>query len=40
VGDLSLGLALGEQVSSLHPAAFQPLQISRVPEDPALWCDS
>jgi hypothetical protein len=40
VGDLSLGLALGEQVSSLQAAAFQPLEISRVPEYPALWCDS
>jgi hypothetical protein len=35
-GDLGAGLALGEQVSGLQPAAFQPLQISGVSEHPAL----
>jgi hypothetical protein len=39
-GDLSAGLALGEQVGGLQPAAFQPLQISRVSEHPALGGDS
>jgi hypothetical protein len=40
VGDLCLGLALGEQVGGLHPAAFQPLEVSRVPQHPALGGDS
>jgi len=35
-GDLGPGLALGEQVGGLQPAAFQPLQIARVPQHPAL----
>jgi hypothetical protein len=39
-GDLSAGLALGEQVAGLQAAAFQPLQISRVSEHPALGGDS
>jgi hypothetical protein len=30
-GDLGTGLALGEQLGGLHAAAFQPLQVSRVP---------
>jgi hypothetical protein len=39
-GDLGAGLALGEQVSGLQPAAFQPLQISRVSQHPAFGGDS
>jgi hypothetical protein len=35
-GDLGTGLALGEQLGGLHAAAFQPLQVSRVPEHPAI----
>ena len=38
--DLGPGLALGEQVGGLQPAAFQPLQISRVSEHPAFGGDS
>ena len=39
-GDLGPGLALGEQVGGLQPAAFQPLQVSRVSEHPTLGSDS
>jgi hypothetical protein len=35
-GDLGPGLALGEQVGGLQPAAFQPLQISR--SSRGEWC--
>ena len=36
VGDLGVGLALGEQVGGLQAAAFQPFQVSGVPEHPAI----
>jgi hypothetical protein len=39
-GDLGAGLALGEQVGGLQPAAFQPFQVSRVSEHPTLGSDS
>jgi hypothetical protein len=35
-GDLGFGPALGEQVGGLQPAAFQPFQVSRVPQHPAI----
>ena len=35
-GDLDTGLALGEHLAGLRAAAFQPLQVSRVPEHPAI----
>jgi hypothetical protein len=35
-GDLGTGLALGEQLGGLQAAAFQPLQVSRVPQHPAI----
>jgi hypothetical protein len=35
-GDLGFGPALGEQVGALHAAAFQPFQVSRVPQHPAI----
>ena len=35
-GDLGFGPALGEQVGGLQAAAFQPFQVSRVPQHPAI----